>query len=377
MNAVNSLKSLVRRKSPPWFLKYYSIFHDALHTDIPLIRHYKERRILERYMNNTYNVDPDFFVVSPHGAGLQSFLYYINLIGIPSSSWSIPTSFPILKGEPLAIGMTCDKVLQNPFPCPTRERNIFWLIRDPVLLLRAGINQMLGDKIRCGRFKKRDIEHHLEHILDKNNISHYIMYSSQLNSVPVHGKIYAVDTSDISGEKCIRTMNTIASLYKKTISDDHAELLTVPYNNFQNRIFRDKNKIAVDIEARHYLRVCPSNIYDFHFNQWKKRFIVDEFSLNGRDFTLFADNYSLMSLKKHTDINAVINNTTSILLEIDKFIKTYEDQLLHEDELISIIKNNNKYYDVVMNILKDELKMVRKIAPEKMENWHSYQKLDS
>lgn len=80
--------------------------------------------------------DIDFYVVSPHGAGMQSFLYCINLMGIPSTHWRWHFSqrkftiknYPLPKSEHIYhYGLTIDRKLEKKFPMEIKIKIFFGL----------------------------------------------------------------------------------------------------------------------------------------------------------------------------------------------------------------------------------------------------------
>ena len=65
--------------------------------------------------------DPGFFLLCPHGVGTFSFLYYLNLIGAPSSYYTplykdekvvhpVYPVYPVQKSTIYIHGFSCDRV---------------------------------------------------------------------------------------------------------------------------------------------------------------------------------------------------------------------------------------------------------------------------
>ncbi|GKG92767.1 hypothetical protein CE91St38_07750 [Desulfovibrionaceae bacterium] len=370
--------------------------------------------------------DIDFYVVSPHGAGMQSFLYCINLMGIPSTHWRWHFSqrkftiknYPLPKSEHIYhYGLTIDRKLEKKISYGNKNQNIFWLMRDPVALITSHINHGIGHQINpfnihngiCGLNNKT-----FDRILEFKTT---LRYSSQLKTVVSYGNVLPIDTQDLSADKIYDTLVGVSRFMNIKMPSGLDNIIKIPYNAYKNRLYQNASWINLNSAAQINPRIlfeedistvikktlltklkkyienvvfsifpkngnrrfgkisfCKSFLYDFYFNQWKKHYIIDTKNVNGEIYTIFCD--SDISPPMDEDAFNIVRNYIHYYEQyVNYILSIWNNKKITCHDVIQYLHNNIKYYDKLLFLLDAELACVQSIAEDKLEKWNYYHEL--
>ncbi|MFV0421125.1 hypothetical protein [Oleidesulfovibrio sp.] len=227
---------------------------------------------------------PEFYVASPHGAGLQSFLYYLRLMGIPSTYWwDQEKSFAAIRRQHSVCGFTIDCRLSvgehDPFQqYLSAHRPLFGLSRDPVNIIVTILNMQLGDALiegaRTNSIERVAAQWHekLSTIDSYKPVIHgkyYFPYRAIMRRVQNPDACYIIDTSDLLPDDVIKTMSDV--YYRITGTQycniEHlSEIMRRSYNNFQNRAWsRFINDFTISVNnVPVKVMLTPAPVADFH-----------------------------------------------------------------------------------------------------------------
>lgn len=370
--------------------------------------------------------DIDFYVVSPHGAGMQSFLYYINFLGIPSSHWRWhmnqrcikKNNYPLKKSERrYYYGLTVDRKLDKRVSYGNKKQNIFWLMRDPVELITSHINHGIGNQIY-----PFDVHNGLYGLNDKtfDRILSYrtaLLYSSQLQTVESAGNIFPVDTAELKSDRVCDTLQRVSLFMGVKMPSGLDSIVKIPYNAYQNRVYRypswinlntpmDNGRGVFEKSVLSYLKenvfvkllrsynklrakilkksrspvrfgrlsFCKAELYDFYFNQWKRHFVVGEKNFNNTLYTIFCNTPYAPQLDE--EVYDVITRYIYYYSKcISYMLEIWNDKKISCEDVVTYLHDNTKFYDRLMFLLDKELISVQKIAADKMQYWQFYHKL--
>ena len=349
-------------------------------------------------MNNT--LDPGFFLLCPHGVGTHSFIYYLNLIGAPSSSFLalyedgklINPVYPVQKSTIYIRGIPCSHILLDspPLTYGNNQQKIIQLVRDPIDQLVSYINWLISDSIvRINNSIFGNV------ILSKNLIlkcikqSFYMtcMFTSIRNSIVSNSDVFYVDTNDISTLQNLKKTMCNISKYLN-IPHVHVEdkLYNISYNSFKNRLwlYQKKNVFFGNFYTSPCIRqlpIFPSLIHDFAANTWYRSHILDMFSYNNEEYivslpesyfneidskkTIWDEN-KREETKKYLDIFLAQKELCEQLYR--KYVMTWED-------LVSLIRSEPRFRSRFLRLMEREISLPLKNVPEKVEQWTHFHSL--
>jgi len=325
-------------------------------------------------------IDPDFFVVAPHGVGLASFIYYLNLIGLPTTCLTHNYYPKVLNEKIYAYGYTCDYAGKfNREYFTKKRRDIFLLLRDPILILLSTINQMIENRLTLiGSWSEYDYgdglsDHTMEFLINKNAKS-YIMYESQMQSIPNYGDIYIYQTDDIMPLKCKETMREILKIFNsKDIDKYDDEIFKIQYNSGKNRLFKYSNYIILKNDIKVFF--CQYKFYDYNFNCWEANTKISELQHAGNNYVIFVNNKDNNKIELNNEDIYIIKNYIDMYEEmISSIVNIYEKFKLSPENIVQyfLSKKGKKYRDILLKTLDTELAIIKKIKMNIIDEWNYY-----
>ena len=331
---------------------------------------------------------PDFYLVGGHGVGLQSMIYYLAYLGLPTDAWwgwneshdkKISHTYPLAKNTNLyARGVTCDHALPQPLRYGKGQQKILWLIRDPVALLCSYINQCIGDNLNP--FSKNTCLGLNELTMDKflhSDKFYYCMYSSQLRSVAARGEIMPIDTTDLLPDFCEKTMEYITKMFNQSMPTGIKDIFKTSYNSFYSRLFYN---IPPTTLYRDYgtiqIYTCKALLYDFHFNFWQRAFFLGEYRWQRERWNIFSktplpDGFTLLPEEQ----KAIVRNIGIVSAYHASAISLYERHAISKEELVDWLRHHKRHYRELLHLLVDELTLVQRLAADKLAGWTSLHQL--
>ena len=329
-------------------------------------------------------ITPSFYIVSPHGVGMQSFLYYLWKMGIPSTIWGAPLqSFLMYKRAFKNVGLTIDQrydddnTRYNAFNLS--DRPIFVLSRDPINLIKSCINQEIGDLILCHVFG--DKSESIHNYFNKNIINSIIKRLTGNNYLPIHrfldwfskqSKFHILDVTDLYSSNIFNTLKLVNTLLhnKYSFTKENNEIFKIPYNKFSNRKFRFTNPLTLKHDSIELdIMFIPSFLTDFYINYNRSGIKLCSHVYNSTEYTLFysvkkesesaiietlsiprstIDQYISTSLNKHVVAEELYNNLCLTTDSLCKKLKQIDNSIL-----MNFIDESKTSYDI-LNTLSDK-----------------------
>lgn len=347
------------------------------------------------------NFSPDYYLLTPHGVGALSFSYYLALIGAPCADVNgsvykngkkIPLCYPNQKSTNIyELGVSCDRVFLNsqPLSYGNNTQYIIQLIRDPIEQITSIMNWFIADNV-FGRGTNYIV---LDYAQKLNFISTYIpmscMYSSLRASIKSSSNTFYVDTSDLKPDTCINSMENIAKYLNIPFVYESKKPFEISYNSFENRawLYQNSKSIAITVsDGDEYIggiRVLPEHLYDYGANFWTYSHILGNFSYNDHNYIvsmLTSDYYRRGDISK----NKLWNNNyiDAVKISIDIFLAhreiaslLYKKLAMTPEKTIALIRSKPRFYSRFMRTMERELSIVKREAPEKVENWRYFNSL--
>lgn len=352
-------------------------------------------------MNREYELSsfiPDFYLLAGHGCGRMSFLYYLSLIGAPSSrnmraiiNKSPKIGFPIAKTINIyRRGITCDRALQEigPISFGDCKQKIIQIIRDPIDQLTSFINYCILNSICASPIWQFDV------LLDNGKISiikkyiHAICYFASLRKmVQSTNRTLYIDTNELHKYAIYDTMKAI----QKFLILPNSDLSTLPFDvssgSADNMIWGYQQQLGISIDSAwndiKNIAIFPERIHDIYVNNWKRSFILDIIEYNNEKYIVSIPEHlyyqrgaitrsGIWDDEKKESLKRVID----IFLNKIEFYKTlYSKYSITWEDMIRIIRNNSSFLSEFANIMKEETSLIRKDAPKKLEAWTHFNSL--
>lgn len=342
---------------------------------------------------------PDFHVAVPHGAGKQSFLYYLNTVGLASSHWGWspikPKAplFPNRKAKAVyARGVTISNLLPEPVKFASSDIKTFLVIRDPVGILYHIINEIICEGLNLvkGRADCRGYGTNISHIMGRFNKSDYsrpCRFTSLVGNVETNGDIFVIDAEhDIMPKKCFTTISTLAGLFGAPVDEKIRPIINTSYNAFANRVFRYFLPFTISLGGQSFpILVCPEHLFDFHYNHWKKAHVLDRIIVEHVKFAIFTHDASVLKLKdpvskafpRFSDeaLDAIRFNITNYLRYCKLICELRDEYLVTREDILDYFKSNPEERSLFLEHTEKEIEIIKKLAPEKLEQWKYYKEL--
>ncbi len=336
---------------------------------------------------------PDYYVVAPHGAGMQSLIYYLYLLNIPTTYWwEQDQRFEELRNKYEYCGFLLASSLsgggEEPFPLYLQaEKPVFWLLRDPVSLVTSVMNLNIGTTI----LKNLDASWHLfapETCRAHHwNDLHTAIIDGE-DDFPLVDMLYRLknfknltifDVSDLFPDK---VMDTMQDIYTKVTLKSHSHMsifedkLKISYNNFESRLWRFGHDFSIkeNENITFNVRIFPKRIADYRAQYYREPYYVD-FVYNNVSYRLYSDS-------RYPDFAEYIfsQNTQQIydaleekLSKKDYALKHYERMKMSHDDVINFLLQDKAYGIEFIRKQFSTIKFLTTIG--KIPKWPNFEKL--
>lgn len=343
---------------------------------------------------------PDFYFVSSHGVGALSFMYYLSLIGAPTSNMmgtyangkKSPLKYPVDKTQTIyARGISVDRALFDSAPLTygNDKQKIIQLIRDPVDILTSIYNMQIsrlafGEGINFNLLNKGDI---IKFFTQALNIT--IMFSSMRNSISSKEKALVLNTSDISGSCCQETIKIVKQYLSidKDIDLKHISNFEIAYNSFPNRcwMWQKPKRFIIGPEETDIggFYIFPASLHDYCANYFSCAHVIDIFTYENDEYVVSIPECDYCEINKITPSSfwdehkrEAMKKVIDIWFEhIDTTRKIYNKYCITWENTINIIRSNSRFYNKFMKLMKHEISMPMTEVPKKVESWKHFHSL--
>lgn len=332
-------------------------------------------------LNNIFYFD--FCVVSPHCAGLQSFLYYLYKMNAPSSiPWGVATtnSWEALRVQYPVCGRTIEKA-QEAHSIDAALRPVFWLVRDPIALIACCVNQTIGDTIYT-TFSGAEVSY--EGLCVDKNLLYFIMdkfkyfccYGDQLQSLSNHGAVQVIDTSDLLPNKIHNTMQKVCECLNVPYAIADKKMYEISYNKFSNRIWTHMSPCKLDSAyGTNNYYIYPTELYEFityHKNQDVATALL---RYNNKNYT--AVTTELLGKIKLTP-DSLENAVRTIRLRtklITAITDVYQEHVIPKEYIIDYMKSKPALLKTFLAKQRSAIDLLEKYAPEVLASWKYFNQL--
>lgn len=352
--------------------------------------------------------DYSYMVCGAHGTGIQAFRYFLQISNLSPMYWdaigseeieeclnNFKKDFSKYFNSQKAWGIFLDRIYDEYTARHLLElkRKVayFVLIRDPISMLKTGVNEMVNDYAVRQCFRKdlqapkpsEVIRYGLfENYLKPLNI--FSMINQPKNAIKE--KIY-IQTSDIIGENTFATMKKILPIIgsgtlksKDDYNINFNGLIARSMPSYPTLCLKDGRKFQILIGTRisfyRYVR------YHCHLDStYKNSIVVSNFRHKKRE------NLELFVVVKNggeISVDEIRNSSEAmelIMQRIDFFIdKTFEMEKLAkefavtENEVLEILNENLVLKAKAKEIMLGEVEPLRKEIPAILDGWKFYNK---
>lgn len=333
---------------------------------------------------------PDYYLVGSHASGLISFPYYLNLLGLPAGWGAHGETMPYTERPVAARGIVIDRLFAHP-AFPQKNQHIFLLVRDPVEMMCTYMNVVIAESFVITRDRHICFDQLFErnklpmHVFIDEKSSCNCLFTTRIKNIHASCPVTIIDTKEISGDKCIKTMSNIARLFNVPMSDRIEAASKTAFGAIKNRPwahFRPIKYRNKDSNTIYDLICCPTELYGCYYNNYYTSQAIDSFTFDGVDYTV-AILCKKINREQELDISLLEKyNRKHLCRLIDNFTKYIEiystyclDNYISKEEIVDFIKSNPSVYDRLMSVFEKEFSIVEKLAPEKMEQWQYYRML--
>lgn len=349
---------------------------------------------------------PDFFTVSPHGAGLQSFLFYLSGIGLPCSPWTaIDTAENAWEAMKFVnarkrrykhVGVTVDRALTNRdlFPGLNGKKvPVFQLVRDPVAVLASNVNLGVGAAVVRAVMENPSPDEKKEPPLDSAALrpdlktwfttfffdmpGFIFRYGSQLRSVARYtdeSLIEVFDTGELTEAGAAQVLGRIRRHFGGYYGEGVRKLFSVSYNSFPNRVRHSVPLCELWPEARDPVSIwlCPKDMYAFH-SQYKKSTVVGGLQVDGADFILFTpatgNPPGVLWRELSAAYGSVAERVRAFRKRTAEACELYERAAVRPEDMVAFLLENKECLERFRVLLDGELDMVERLRPGLTASW--------
>lgn len=392
----------------------FNKFHRALsprrlRSVLRLLRFFSESRVANGFgFGASLRLNPDFYLISPHGAGRNSFLYYLPWLGTPASNASglrmcgktILVSFPTPKTETRqALGLQVDHYFYGKPLCYGKaNQKVIQLTRDPVELLAHHINYGIHSIATCGWDDTANLKSLM--VIPKDLLEDYgrmnvLMFTS------MHGRVITssqdtlwIDSTDLSAKICPTTMRRVATFLGVPYNEKLDHLCCVAYNSVQNRLWAYQpgkwlTVMGGEWRPGHFgdyvtdIKAFPSFLHDFHANHHWRAHVLDVFEHSDQEYTVSMPEWVFSHLPDSVQHRAwgsvaraaMIKAIDIRLAQHEFFMTLYRKYAVTPDDVIAMIRSDPAFHSRFMKIMEHEISLPAKEAPHIVERWKNFHRL--
>lgn len=336
----------------------------------------------------THRMVPDFYVIGGHGCGRLSLSYYLNWMGAPvfPEGNLFPTleniSIPVLKNPfTYAFGLTIDQISGHfgPINSEPVATPALWLVRDPIQIMVSLFNYFLGDAV-FGRGNALTLGN--EPILPflSKHISVCNLFDTLKRSINTTATPLVVETPELLPDACAGTLKKIAAYLRIPYTESVAEIASIPFNTYDNRLWSRQPAKSYPISAFYYvapLYVAPDKIFDFWFNQWSPAHTLFRFTYKGRQFTagMPRERYEkiLPSILENFFNEEKIEATKTYIDVWEEHCaltrKLYKQYSITAEDAVEAIRKNPRFRSRYLRFMENELKEFSVNYPGIVSKW--------
>ena len=328
----------------------------------------------------------NFCIVSPHGVGLQSFLYYLSKLNLWGSQWYNQIShLQQLNAIHKLTGITIDNI----YKCKefknqlTRKVPVFWLVRDPIEIITSVVNMGIGHNIVISMDKSTTAqplatpqERIVQAVTDQRVTN--LEFSAQFRLLQNYGVVKIFDVKDLLPDRVVGTMTEVANTFRLPMNIPD-EILKISYNHFSNRIFRHYADIQLHTDLP-TSQLFPEKVYDFFtYKTFNHRF-VQTVGHNNKSYAIVTSvphnevEETQNKLKRKINLEALAN-TIQIREEIClKLTELYNERKISSEDTLNFLLENQQLRTILLNKLNKGLVLVGDHKKNYAENWKYYNK---
>ncbi|ASM35763.1 Protein of uncharacterised function (DUF2972) [Campylobacter sputorum subsp. bubulus] len=350
--------------------------------------------------------DYGYIVSGVHGSGIQAFRYFLQISELSPMYWDLIGSdregvdclndykkdFSPYFNDKKTWGIFLDRVYDDYTVKRLQELQTkvlhFILIRDPISLIKSGVNELINDYVVRNVFRK-DLTQpktgdSIRYILFENPLKalNFLSTFNQVNNATLK-KIY-IQTADIVGENAFLTMQNVISMLDSGKLRQNSDY-DVRFNDLLARSMPSYPTLSLE-NGKSFQILIGTRMSFYRYTKYhclldsvyKDKIIISNFTHPKRsDLKLFV-------VLKEGDfsVQEIVNNQQAMQLindRIDFFIdKTYEMEqeakklVLKENEILEIIFQNLDFTNRLKEISISQIEPLRKEIPDIMQSWVYY-----
>ncbi|WP_143428706.1 DUF2972 domain-containing protein [Helicobacter sp. 12S02232-10] len=257
---------------------------------------------------------------------------------------------------------------------------VFCLVRDPISIIRSGVNMTLASNLMGGG-DNVSIQEVLKSYLESyaQMPHHFIFTTSPKQFSSLTQELIYIDMKELSAQKAFDTMKKVCQkiglpapdsneIFSKKIADSLAL-------NIEKDFFFSKNKIMpCDV----YLKILP------YENTLHKKFIflVEKFSSPHLQEQMISicligknkRDIRKKILKNKNALDFILEKINDYAIQIKEKFARYEELKINENDVLKYFENDPVLYDKFNQLLEYEVSGIRKNTPQIPENWVYYNK---
>lgn len=346
---------------------------------------------------------PDFFTVAPHGAGTQSFLFYLLKVGLPCSPWTaIDTAentweamkfVNVHKRRYKCVGVTVDRNCVNPnlFPgLAGKKVPVFWIVRDPLAVLASNVNISVGNGIinavmgtAMGADAPVDARAARPDLKTWFSCFAFAMpgfiflFGSQLKSVLPYteeSRIELFDTSELTEAGAANVLGRIRKHCNGYYGESVRKLFSIPYNSFLNRAQCSVPLCKVGSGERSVtVWFCPKELYPF-YTMYRKVTELGYLLVDGTEYTLFSPEV------EPECVPGIRQELSSVYGELMERARVFRQKMetigalyarlsFKPQDIVDFLMENGDYLNKFRSLLDGEFTMVERLRPGLAASW--------
>lgn len=328
-----------------------------------------------------------YVMLASHGTGRNAFWHFLQACkAAPMRKFDICIIDKLaFFGWQKIYGIVCDRDIshliatQNFLSKLTRKVPVFCLVRDPICIIRGGVNGNLALSLMGGGATSVCIKGVLESYLQAYNQMphHFIFSTSPTQFASITSELIYIDMEKLSSENAYQTMCMVCEkislplppnkeLFSKKIADSLALSIEKDFLFSKNDIF------PCDI----HIKILPyENTLHKEFT-----FLIKEYSnprLKNKKMSICLLNKPRLKnslLKNQQAIETILKVIENHIQTIEKKFVKYEELMVNENDVLKYFENDFELWKKFKDLFEYEVSKIKETAPEILENWIYYGK---
>ena len=323
-----------------------------------------------------------YIMLASHGTGRNAFWHFMYAAkAYPMRKFDIASIDRICFFSWRRIyGIVCDRDLSS-YQCAMKFINklnkkvpVFCLVRDPISIIRGGINMTLANNIMGGGISV-SISEVLDSYLESYNQlpHHFIFTTSPKQFEHITKELIYIDTNDLSSQNAYNTITKCcAKIGINKISEDKSFFAKKIADSLALNIEKEFNfhidDISFDIKVVQFENTLHKKV--------KILKIINDDEINRKIAVCIIGKNTqsiLKQINKDNKIKMQIENTINqYLLDLKNKFKLYEESKINENDVLQYFKENKHHFDQFKTLLQYEISGIQKHAPNIVESWVYY-----